>query len=228
MEVQTMGMDPRIARVHYLDYRKKCKEHKKKRIENNKQAILDAGRELRRVRTKKSELEREDEELMRAYRAMEKGQRIINLAQVMRNVGLCDEMKLPRLAIVRADAKHVKVDANRTRTVFADAAAGWYPSKTQRVEVPSSVFGAELWNNEWRTRNHYPLDYTVKALAPKIPPRHDPGDLTEYYLLWEPKWEGVPDPDPMLLSRIGDNFFAVVAVWDMTPLEQSILESRLL
>ncbi len=79
----------------------------------------------------------------------------------------------------------------------------------------------------WKKRG-FPTTHSAEALAPKIPPRHHPGDLSKYYLLWEPKWEAkAPDPDPMLLSRIGDNFFAIVAVWDMTPLEQAVLEGRL-
>jgi hypothetical protein len=53
-----------------------------------------------------------------------------------------------------------------------------------------------------------------------------PDDLTHYHILWEAEWTFRAPGDPILLSKINDTMYAVVAQWDLTPLEQLVLESR--
>jgi hypothetical protein len=47
-------------------------------------------------------------------------------------------------------------------------------------------------------------------------------------VLWEADWKvhPVPPGDPALLKHIGGDLYAVVAVWDLTPLEQAVLAAR--
>jgi hypothetical protein len=69
----------------------------------------------------------------------------------------------------------------------------------------------------------------VRALVPKIPPLLKPaGDLSDFFILWEAKWEAVAPVDPILLRRVSESVFVVLAQWDLTPLERSVLETRTL
>jgi hypothetical protein len=69
------------------------------------------------------------------------------------------------------------------------------------------------------------------AILPLIPPRlRPPHGLDNYHLLWEAVWtrprtRRAPG-DPALLKHIGGDLWAVLAVWDLTPLEQAVLEMR--
>jgi hypothetical protein len=39
-------------------------------------------------------------------------------------------------------------------------------------------------------------------------------------------WDNTAPVDPMLLKKINDNFYVVVAQWDLTELERSVLGQR--
>ena len=41
------------------------------------------------------------------------------------------------------------------------------------------------------------------------------------------EWQPRAPVDPILLSQVNATLFAVVAQWDLTPLEQRVLEGRL-
>ena len=45
------------------------------------------------------------------------------------------------------------------------------------------------------------------------------------HLLWEPRWERRPRPpgDPALLKHLAGPLYAVLATWDLTPVEQAVL-----
>ena len=60
-----------------------------------------------------------------------------------------------------------------------------------------------------------------------MPPHLRPDDLSKYFVLWEAEWTAKAPVDPMLLSRVNETMFAIVAQWDLTPLEQRVLEGRL-
>ena len=70
-----------------------------------------------------------------------------------------------------------------------------------------------------------------QTYVPTIPPHLLPkGNLYrgKYYILWEVEdWEEVPR-DPILLKRLTKNLFAVLAQWDLTPLEQAIIRGRII
>ena len=63
----------------------------------------------------------------------------------------------------------------------------------------------------------------AKAIVPIVPPQFRPaGSLKRYFILWEADWEEVPR-DPMLLRYLGGDLFAVLAVWDLTEIERTVL-----
>lgn len=71
------------------------------------------------------------------------------------------------------------------------------------------------------------------AMVPICPPEHRPAratTLASFFVLWEALWEWtvVPPPpgDPALLKHVGGDLYAVLAVWDLTELEQLVLAGR--
>jgi len=67
-----------------------------------------------------------------------------------------------------------------------------------------------------------------RAMVPSIPPSlRPPHSFASYYILWEAVWEPIAPRDPMLLRPLGNNLYAVVAVWDLTDLERAVLNARI-
>lgn len=219
MNVEIIKMDPRIARIHYNDYRKRCRanrEARKKRIEDaaGEYAIRQAA-ELQRI-------EREDQELLKAYRALYRGQQIIDVVQAVRKAGVDPVKRLPLLAICRADYESV---------IFRTGSNAHTDPRPYRSRgdassvVPSNAYPAEITNAAWRTGQNLPS--WASALVPIVPAQLRPDDLSKYYILWEAEWKAEAPKDPLLLSRVNATMFSVVAQWDLTPLEQRVLEGRL-
>ena len=230
MQLETMSLDPRIARIHYLDYRKKVREHKERRLAQAMVAITETGKALRTARTTRELIEKEDEELMRAYRAMALGQRILNLTKVLRGAGV-DKQHHPKLAIARAHWKHCHFRVDRGHTFFMASDYLHYSNtrwnKDSHIMLPRDLFPAETSNTSWRDGQNLPR-YPLKALVPSIPAHLRPeGDLSGYHVLWEAVWTSAAPEDPFLLKQVSENVFVVLAQWDLTPLEQSILEGRI-
>ena len=47
-------------------------------------------------------------------------------------------------------------------------------------------------------------------------------------MLWEvDEWSAAPDKDPFLLRRITPNMFVIVAAWELTDLEISVISGRM-
>jgi hypothetical protein len=165
----------------------------------------------------------DDAVLMRSYRAIARGQRVLNLHQVMQQAGLHAANWLPKLAICRADRTHCSVRLKRDGSaIFYSVQSipwGWKPPRdTSTVRVlPSATFDRGRHDNET----------SAWCVAPSIPPPYrPPSKLQNYHLLWEAHWNQVP-VDPLLLRDLGGGMFAVLAQWDLTPLEQAVLRGRL-
>lgn len=240
MDVEILSMDPRVAAIHYKDYRKKVREAKAKRIAEAKSKITE-GNKMRVAAYKDlSILEKEDMVMMASYREMAKGQRVLNVANAIRGAGLDTTKFLPVLALARANWKyaHLRFDngAGNNSVVFCEEnwphynwrsnAVSRYDSK-KHIAFNRSNFGAELTNAEWRKGRSLPVAENQRAVVPTVPVHLRPaGDLSEYFILFEAEWDKHAPPDPLLLKHVGGQMYSVLAQWDLTDVEKAVLEGR--
>lgn len=237
MNVETMTMDPEVAKVHYDRYRAAVKANKTQRLAEAERMIKEGGRTFRKGRQERSKIHREDEELAKAYKALSQGKTLINLHRVMEGAGTIGE-ELPALAIAKADwewcylhngdSHYNHPDAMRNRVIFTNQARIYDFKKNAVngfVSIPQSCFPEETWNREIRREKGFRA-LPVRALVPSIPPHLRPDDPSQFHILWEAVWEDSPPVDPLLLSKINETMYVVVAQWDLTPLEQQVLEGR--
>jgi hypothetical protein len=238
MDVEQIKMDPEIAKVHYQRYRGAVAAAREERLAKAKESITETGRALREARKKRSLIEKEDEELKKAYHALSKGKTLINVPRVLEQANLDPDNQLPNLAIAMADWKWcylLYVDRWRqkegTRHIWFAKERSVYNYRQNatkgRIAFDRDLFPAELWNQDWRRKNGFKvLGSRTRALVPTIPPHLRPDKLDNLYILWDAVWEEEPPVDPILLSKVNDTMFAVVAQWDLTELEQQVLEGR--
>ncbi len=231
MNVSTMQMDPRVAKIHYQDYHRKVLEHRAERRRLLHERGRELGAEIAAARIERTRIEKEDEELMRAYKAMAAGQRILNLPKVLKAAGVQKDTHFPALAIARADWKecHFLVDYGAAWFLEANGLP-WNTSQRRPgpkiIRVSQACYPAETTNTYWRGQQKL-SSYPIKAIVPSIPAQLRPSNLGEHFILWDAEWKAVPPADPMLLRKVSETIFVVVAMWDLTPLEQSILEGRI-
>jgi hypothetical protein len=153
-----------------------------------------------------------DWEIERIYRAIAKGRTVISAHDAIRAGGV-DELGRPRLAIMRADQQRCRCDA------WFSASVKFYGDKRTR----SFDLNFEItWRDRGRTNNGH-----LEAQLPRIPPQHRPPatELAKYHVLWEADWTAIPR-DPYLLKRIGKDAWVVLAAWDLTDVEISVLRSH--
>lgn len=235
MNIETISMDPRIAAIHYKDYRKKVREARAARVATAKKNITDGNKMRRTAYHNLALIEREDLIAMDCYREMVKGARIINAVTALRGAGLDNEKKLPVLALARADWREVRMTFNSGHLCFigTDNWLNW-SSARNRYSEPRKVnhfdrllFGYDLVNEKWREGLKLPDISRVKAQVPSVPAHLRPsGDLGDYFILFEAKWEKSAPPDPLLLRHIAGHMYSVLAQWDLTPIEKAVLEGR--
>lgn len=150
-------------------------------------------------------------------RALARGQNLIELGAAMTAGGVHGN-GLPRMAIANAAWSRVCFQFGHGRTGWAgkfQQEANVSPHHTGRyISVPSQCLG---YAHDRKPRGD--------ALVPTVPPPHRPPDsLYNYAILWEAEWDVSEAPgDPFLLEHVADTFYAVLAQWDLTPLEQSVL-----
>lgn len=195
MNVQTLQMDKYDAAAHWHTYRKSVR----------------AARELRAKshRAKLTQIEREEDDLRAAYRAMALGQRVIVLPSAIRATGF-NELGLPKLAVARATWEWCR-----------------YESGTNTM-----TFRPDDWRSKAKMEFLCPLPdaarhkHNFRALVPPVPPQFRPERLENYHILWEAEWAKCPPLDPILLKQISATVYLVVAQWDLTPVERAVLEGR--
>lgn len=168
----------------------------------------------------------EDEAIKAGYRAAARGLPVVQLTKCIERGGYFPS-GLPRIAIVRADAKrcHVMVEGSQPRLsfVFADARhadnrGALVGNHTVRVTVPA-IPAEEIKMRAWRG----------ETVVPIIPPRHRPGRarIRGFHILWEVEaWANIAPRDPALLRHIRGDLWSVVATWDLTDLERAVLAAR--
>lgn len=194
MNMSTISVSPKKALAAYREYRAAVRVHRRT----------------------------EDVALMKAYRALGKGIKVIDLVEVMQHANV-DDLGRPRLAIARADQTRVQFDHRwRGECVFDRPGASLRGRSATRVRLPEKTFTAPAD----KPALHLPGVPNGVAVVPTIPPLHRPADALEnYWLLWEAEWDQ-PPVDPALLKHLGLNLYAVLAVWNLTDLERAILRGR--
>lgn len=203
------------ARKAYLEY---------------KRAVLTAARPEER---------KEYEGLWRGYKAIAAGQQVIDLLQTFKASGVQEDTLYPCLAICRAHARicRVSMESNGS-AVFMDDARRWSPGTKHRLKLPVGTLPP--YQTRWDTTSgttRYQINGTLErqrwssdaiAIVPIVPPRlHPRAALEHYHILWDAVWTPAPPKDPLLLRHLGGQLYAIVAHWDLTPLEQAVLAGRL-
>lgn len=167
----------------------------------------------------------EDDAIRAGYRAAARGLPVISLPAAVHAGGYFDRTGLPRLAIARADAEtcwlrcDVRDDEWRWEYTDIEWTRGRVDVGRHRVVVRTSGPGPGSFTKPWRTR----------TLVPSIPPEHRPNRsrLWRFHVLWEvERWTLVAPTDPALVRHIRGDLWAVVATWDLTPLERAVLTAR--
>lgn len=161
-----------------------------------------------------------DRALALTFRAMSKGLRVFDLVEAFRATGV-DELGRPRLAIVRADATRVFYrHVGRGGGMFARF--DLYGKSRRRniidggmISIPDGTFDEsqipKFSGNQ------------IGAVTPTIPPAHRPRrGLTRHHILFEAEWRDVPH-DPFLVRHLFGSLFVVVAEWDLSEIEQTVL-----
>lgn len=197
MELNTIEMPEEEARAAFDEYRK---------------AVRSA---------KVSATNAEDAQIARAYKALAEGKAVLNVNEAFETAGF-DDRGLPRLAISRADFQHVAI-VGRTEAwrrgfeMGPESKVGF--NRRSNAVLEGQVFRVPMGDID-------PDRAMMYAVVPNIPPHlRPPHDLKNYHLLWEPEWRVRPRPpgDPALLKWLGGPLYAVLAVWDLTPVEQAVL-----
>lgn len=166
----------------------------------------------------KTSRSKQDEALKNAYRELSKGKRVLALNQVFAETGV-DHRGFPKLGLARAHWKACHFGFHAGSAVFHDGDNLWQGRGLGllRYELRLGAIGHNI-TPEARNR------IRIRSAVPSVPPALRPeGDLSGYFILFEPTWETAPKPDPILLKPLGEDLCLVCAVWDMTPLERSVL-----
>jgi hypothetical protein len=157
-----------------------------------------------------------DREIQRTYRLIAQGRVVIRARESIRAAGL-DADKLPKLAIVRADAKECFLQGESSGSAtFCHPQGRWpHAAADKRIAVEGLPGIAHRWQ-PWT------------AIVPLIPLAMRPRTgLDNYHILWEAEWSKIVPRDPMLLRRLGKgDLWLVCAAWDLTEVEQAALQAR--
>lgn len=167
------------------------------------------------------ELTERERRMLDIYDAIVKGEKFIELTNVLKHAYATSPTRLPDLTLAPIPATQVtyerrwkRAKGGRREGVFEYRTEGW------SLRLPPHFI--DKYDTHRTT--------VATALAPSIPPVHrekvKPGDL----LIWEPSWRlekesvQIPrDPDPAIIRQVNNGIYLVVAAWNMTPVEAQLL-----
>lgn len=183
--------------------------------EKAKEALKEYRTEVRKTH------HRLDQQILRGYRAIARGKKLINLPEVLKAGGV-NENGYPKLAVARANrvGRDVGVDLSRDGSGFFYDSPMWNWRVTRSHTVtPSRVYFPIGTFPEDRTRNN------VVTPVPMIPPAHRPSrGLENYHILFEVKrWTRTVAADPALIRYLGGDLWVLVSTWELTELERAVL-----
>jgi hypothetical protein len=152
-----------------------------------------------------------DLEIERCYREIARGRKMIRAIESVRQAGL-DSNARPKLAIIRADAEWCYFSPAHNSCTFQMDRWTSARSNRRRIEI------------QWQGMQ-WTAGASGRARVPLIPVQHRPKvDLASYHLLFEADWIRYPI-DPILLRRMGEDAWVVLAAWDLTEVERAVLSS---
>jgi hypothetical protein len=215
MDVPVIEMEAEQAKEAFQEYREAVRS-------TSKEKYAEARREYEAL----------DRAVMRGYREIAKGHALLKLSDALRHGGVEERRwegdwwqqdryvrrdfagTFPRLAVCRADARHVFCSGVQSDgTVIFRADEQWSRRKADEVRVEKAFDAPE---------NHAARFH--RAIVPTIPPPLRPAHkLSGYHILWEAEWDLSAPVDPMLLKHLGGELYAVLAVWNLSELEQAVL-----
>lgn len=173
------------------------------------------------------------EEMKQLNYYLAKGKKVIDIFAAFENTGL-NNLKQPKLAVCSATAKECFFEKTRGGGgAFRAYNQGWGVPKAQTrlsVILPEKTF--EEWEAEEPTaQNRFSRikDAVIATKVPIVPAKLLPKyGLENYHIVWEvDQWQVRRAPvDPILAKRITRNLFVVLAIWDLSPLEQALIEGR--
>lgn len=199
MELPSLEMPVQEARKAFLEYRRAVRERH----------------------------DDEDAQIMRCYRIMTRGYRIIDFREAILRGGF-DPNGLPRLAMARADEKKIYLDRQQaggcTLRPNYDG-RGWHVVREAASRVWRFADGTLVSLSPEQHQQWKPI--TFEAIVPNIPPRFRPQHaLSNYHIIFEAEWALAHPPaprDPALLKHMGGALYAVLATWSLTPVERAVL-----
>ena len=156
------------------------------------------------------------------YAQLAKGRALVDVGAAIRSAPR-DAKNRPRLAIARADRKQVHYLPGEGRDRFCTAAS-IYTLNSPSLDM---VFSGAVWSS--RPMEGFALVPMVPADA--LEAAGNPA-LKKCFVLWEvEQWAdrsigSRPDIDPFLLLPLGGDLYAVLAEWDLTPLERAVMAAR--
>lgn len=171
-------------------------------------------------------------DLMAVYRHFKYGGKLIDLYETFRATGI-DKDTHPKIAIVQFGAKFCHLHKKRNGgAIFSNAPLPWTTSANKSngdIVIPADTF-------EWNVKT-IKGEHKWKCVAPIVPPRVvliASAKLTpqHYHILFEPEeWTiskpAQPPGDPILGRMLTPNIFGVIATWDLTDLEKTIIKGRI-
>lgn len=175
----------------------------------------------------------EDEAILRGYKALAKGHTVIDLPKCIRLGGVFEDSGLPRLAVATSSHEFVYVKRDQDGWVRFSPQGDWELNARRRKNVFRCPDGTlPVMERPVRTalrswRNH-PWEGYMRAMVPHVPPSLRPAHSLDGYATMFEVDEWALDPkapvDPALLKHIGGDLYAVLATWDLSPLERTVLD----
>jgi hypothetical protein len=160
-----------------------------------------------------------DDEIAKIYKAISKGDKVVQALASIANAGLGED-GLPKLAIARADEQQCFLYP-RTNGSATMTGVRWANGRTAHDRVFEFAEG---------TFPGIRTAYDASAIMPHCPPDVRPKrGLQNYHVLWDAVWRPEPPRDPYLLRRIGKtgDFWLVVGAWDLTDVERAVMAGHM-